>query len=125
MQEELVNTDNSLYDLRVAQLVKLLDSFPYNIDKYIGNNSYFIVDDHVELAKYLIDNGVGIQRWIPITERRPTDSTDTDESRGWGCVEVYSPATGVDVASTTWVNEFENDITHWRPLPDPPYKIVY
>lgn len=58
-------------------------------------------------------------RWIPVAERRPTDA-DTDDKRGYGCVEVYSPSSGVDVASVDWVNDFVNDVTHWRPLPQPP-----
>lgn len=40
------------------RLVKLLDNFPYDLKDYAGNNTLFMVDDHIELAKYLIANGV-------------------------------------------------------------------
>lgn len=42
------------------ELVKLLDGFSYDIKNYVGNNTFFIVDNHVELAKYLIENAVTI-----------------------------------------------------------------
>lgn len=40
------------------RLVELLDNFPYDLKDYAGNNTLFMVDDHIELAKYLIANGV-------------------------------------------------------------------
>lgn len=49
------------------KLIELLDNFPYELSDYIGDNKYFIVDNHIELAKYLISNGVTAQKhgqWI-------------------------------------------------------------
>lgn len=49
------------------KLIELLDNFPYELSDYIGDNKHFIVDNHIELAKYLISNGVTVQnhgQWI-------------------------------------------------------------
>ena len=42
----------------VEKLVKLLDDFNRNLSAVAGNEKYVIWDDHVELAKYLVDNDV-------------------------------------------------------------------
>lgn len=57
--------------------------------------------------------------WISVKERLPSD-TDTDDRTGYGCVLAYGPKSGVDTVSIDWLLEFENDITHWMPLPEPP-----
>lgn len=49
------------------KLVEILDSFPYDLKDYVGNNEVFVVDDHIELAEHLIANDVTVQkhgRWI-------------------------------------------------------------
>jgi hypothetical protein len=49
------------------KIIELLDSFSYKLSDYVGDNKYLIVDDHIELAKYLVSNGVAVQRhgyWI-------------------------------------------------------------
>lgn len=46
----------------MENLIKLLDNFQYELSDYVGNNKYFIVDDHIELAKYLINNNVIVQK---------------------------------------------------------------
>ena len=51
----------------IAKLVELLDDFPYELSDYISDNKHFIVDDHIELAKHLVDNGIIVQKhgkWI-------------------------------------------------------------
>jgi hypothetical protein len=44
------------------KLIKLLDNFPYKLSDYVGDNKYFIVDNHIVLAEYLTDNGVVVQK---------------------------------------------------------------
>ena len=49
------------------KLVEILDKFQYDWNDYIGNNKYFLIDDHIELANHLISNGVTVResgRWI-------------------------------------------------------------
>lgn len=49
------------------QLIELLDNFQYELSDYISDNKYFVVDNHIELAKHLVNNGVMVQkhgRWI-------------------------------------------------------------
>jgi hypothetical protein len=109
------------------KLVELLDEIQRNGNDFCdvdfcGMRIPDIISNE-EIADRLISKGVVVHEWISVLDRRPVDNVDTDESRGWGCVEVYSPTQGVDVASTSWVNEFVNDITHWRPLPQPPRNV--
>ena len=57
----------------IDNIIKLLDSFQYNISDYAGNNNYFLVDDHIELANHLIANNVIVQihgHWEPECKNR-------------------------------------------------------
>lgn len=48
------------------KLIELLDSFQYDLSKYVGNTKYFVVDNHIELADHLISHGVTVRergRW--------------------------------------------------------------
>lgn len=54
------------------KLIELLDTFPYELSDYIGDNKCFIVDNHIELADHLIANGVTMQkhgRWKILGQR--------------------------------------------------------
>lgn len=42
----------------IEKLVKLLDDFNRNLSTVASNEKYVIWDDHVELAKYLVDNDI-------------------------------------------------------------------
>lgn len=44
------------------KLVKLLDSFNSDLSEYAGNPKFFVVDDNIKLADYLIANGVTVQQ---------------------------------------------------------------
>lgn len=52
--------------------------------------------------------------WISVEDRLP--ASDVLE------VITYSPTIGVELVSTSWLTDFENDITHWMPLPECPKK---
>ena len=78
-----------------------------------------------DIADYLMENGVPVQKWIPVTERLP---------KHFGCfiVAIRNPNSerlGVDSAdfdplkkywypSMCWDKGYE--VTHWMPLPKPP-----
>lgn len=101
--------------MKTNELIDILrDESNPNVLDYVDEAA-----DTIEAQQKRIEELEAERRWIPVTERRPTDA-DTDDKRGYGCVEVYSPSSGVDVASVDWVNDFVNDVTHWRPLPQPP-----
>lgn len=91
------------------KLVELLDNFHRDLSPYAGNEKFFIVDDNIEQAEYLIDNGVTVQEWIPVSERLPTESgtylVACDEGR---------------VSWHFYYNTFPDRVTHWMPLPTPP-----
>jgi hypothetical protein len=72
-----------------------------------------------ESADHLIDNGVTIQRWIPVTERLPDD--DIPSAR------YLCYANGYVRILKYWrmYKSFEYGgkpikVTHWMPLPEPP-----
>ena len=66
------------------------------------------------IADHLIANGVTIQKWISVEERLP-------ESDGF-----YLTYREDDVRVTwygsggLWRHIWNNDVTHWMPLPEPP-----
>ena len=88
-----------------------------------------------EVADHLIANGVTVQKWIPVSERKPdlelVEAQANDEelykclvtmkhrpSRGGKCVrEMWYDGEGfVDRDYMDWTAL----ITHWMPLPEPP-----
>ena len=72
-----------------------------------------------ESADYLIDNGVTIQRWIPVTEHLPNEPREYNVIIG-----------GAEIATTLYFNgeSFCDDdgncypVTRWTPLPQAPGK---
>ena len=78
-------------------------------DKYIQNS---------ELADHLIANGVTIQKWIPVTERLPEED---ERVLVWvGENDSHFPVIDTDrVHKGMWVR-WDEYITHWMPLPQPP-----
>ena len=80
------------------------------------------------IADHLIDNGVTVQKWIPVAERLP------DKNGEYLCRWVNKSVSDAEYESTYgsfgyWFNFWEDEykdwisyegITHWMPLPDPP-----
>ena len=69
-----------------------------------------------KIADHLIENGVTVQKWIPVTKRLPEKNTAvivaTDRGDAFQCLYAYD---GWDL----WEGHIIN-ITHWMPLPEPP-----
>ena len=74
-----------------------------------------LVDPTEAVADYLLDSGVTVQEWIPVTERLP----DWRE----GKVLVFTKY-GFSICERTvnnrWRGQHANWITHWSYLPNPP-----
>ena len=74
-----------------------------------------LVDPTEAVADYLLDSGVTVQEWIPVTERLP-DWRD-------GKVLVFTKY-GFSICERTvnnrWRGQHANWITHWAYLPKPP-----
>ena len=68
------------------------------------------------IANHLIANGVTIQRWIPVTERLPTEEDADDD----GFMFAYTTEHKKIIARWTDVCIFSEFITHWVPLPEAP-----
>ena len=89
--------------------------------KYICTNDY---SDHTEdeyIADTLLDNGVTVQEWIPVTERLPENIANR-------VLVVCERSNGVFYShyeKPFWINletdkQFISTVTHWMPLPEPP-----
>ena len=76
----------------------------------------------MNLAEYLITNGVTFQNWIPVSERLPSPNKLVLcwwES-GNGEKEHYGFATFQSHGVWYVSNEGMPKVTHWMPLPTPP-----
>ena len=74
------------------------------------------------IANFLIEHGVTIQRWIPVTERlpKPNKLVLCWWESGDGEREHYGFATFQSHGIWHVSNEGMPKVTHWMPLPDAP-----
>ena len=90
------------------------------------------VDPIEALADYLIDSGVTVQKWIPVTERLPKNN-----EHDWVLAQVVEDNGFMHIPKVMEYREQLNDwyeetygwlsehngafiVTHWMPLPEPP-----
>lgn len=78
----------------------------------IIDSSRTYVADKENLAEHLIENGVTVQKWIPVSERLPN----------WKDGKVLvSTKYGFSICERTvngrWKGQHANWITHWMPMP--------
>jgi hypothetical protein len=78
-----------------------------------------------DLADYLVENGVTIQRWIPVSERLPdTFGTFIVAVRIPTRKRTYSDSADFDPFAKKWTPSLfwgkGMDVTHWAPLPETP-----
>lgn len=91
-----------------------------------------LADPTEAVADYLLDNGVTVQRWIPVTERLPDEAPNSEGGSSSELVLVVVEdslgsrfvADDITVHGGEWVNfQFpEWEVTHWMPLPQAPRK---
>ena len=81
-----------------------------------------LVDPTEALADYMLDNGVVVQQWIPVTERLP-------EIQQKILVYCESKTIRKHVTACTYMGGYlgakqfsrhVRNVTHWMPLPEPP-----
>lgn len=122
-------------------MVELLDNFHRDLSPFAGNEKFFVVDDNVEQAEYLITNGVTVQDWISVKDRFPEVVSTHKGHRGTVkksirvlCVCVQkSGKTMVKEGYCEWYNDYLeprwqipgtiDKVTHWQYLPQTP-KVV-
>ena len=108
--------------------------------KYICANDY---SDHTEdeyIADTLLDNGVTVQEWIPVTERLPEcDKEVLLIVHGWGDRLYYTGCLHRQESERSWLTGIESkasdwkiwgfsylrdpSVTHWMPMPQPPKEV--
>lgn len=66
-------------------------------------------------AKFLVDNGVTINKWIPVSERLPIEEDAID-----GGFVLANTEEKVIIALWSDVCRFNEFVTHWMPLPQLP-----
>lgn len=91
-----------------------------------------LVDPTEAVADYLLDSGVTVQEWIPVTERLP-DNKEHD----WVLAQVVEDNGFMHIPNVMEYRQQRNDwldetygwlsehngaftVTHWMPLPEPP-----
>lgn len=73
------------------------------------------------IADYLLDNGVTVQEWIPVTERLPENIAN----RVLVVCERSNCVFYAHYKKPFWINletdkPFISTVTHWMPIPKPP-----
>lgn len=89
-----------------------------------------LADPTEAVADYLLDNGVTIQRWIPVTERLPKKWMIQVNEEYCEPVEFNVVIGDAELATTLYFNgeSFCDDdgncypVTYWQPLPQAPGK---
>ena len=85
------------------------------------------------LANILIENGVTIQQWIPVTERLPEEMPENKGKKVIGCIVAHDPYGNGKLKSQFRQRQYDKysnkwywakiggcTVTHWMPLPEPP-----
>ena len=101
---------------KLIELLKLAP--PVNNNSEVGENFRNCVLE--KFADYLIDEGVTIQKWIPVSERLPERRETVlvcDAREDYMNAWEYLGRDEWLWDSTIWRTE---DITHWMPMPEMP-----
>lgn len=96
------------------KIVELLQDANNPVWKWFPNNMAML-----QLADYLIENGVTVQEWIPVTERLPEDGQSVlTYKNGIYDIQTYEERRNGWV-SGNWFWSMAT-VTRWMPLPQPP-----
>ena len=86
-----------------------------------------LVDPTEAVADYLLDSGVTIQEWIPVSERLPERDGRYLCNYYFGEHRNMTFTSVLDYYATDPVPHFQHtlgdtmmQVTHWMPLPEPP-----
>ena len=86
-----------------------------------------LVDPTEAVADYLLDSGVTVQEWIPVTERLPEEGDYVlCVLKGFnygGKIQVCKFVPADKFKDKPYFEHFRNgfpSVTHWMPLPQPP-----
>ena len=107
------------------KLIELLMDMPF------GNSTYEEEERHMEdLADYLIANGVTVQQWIPVTERKPDlelVEVKAEDMDLFPCLISKNTVYAKRIVTKAWYDgigfmdsdciDITNEVTHWMPLP--------
>ena len=87
-------------------------------------------EEKEKIADYLIDHGVTVQQWIPVTERLPDKELwEYQKKYDQDNMEVLVMIKGAKEATTLYYDDdgdFNDEngeswlVTHWQPMPTPP-----
>ena len=97
------------------KLVELLQDENNPVWKWFPNNMAMM-----QLADYLISNGVTVQEWISVKDGLPKNGKEgVLIALRWGEVDIGWCEDGR--WRSEFVNEYEDgEVTHWMPIPQPP-----
>lgn len=78
------------------------------------------VDPAEAIADFLIDNGVTIQKWIPVEEKLPENGQQVIRYHGlaWNPKKTAAFYYEGDEKLYGW-----SDVTHWWPVPEAPKEV--
>ena len=97
------------------KLVELLQDENNPVWRWFPNNASMM-----QLADYLVSNGVTMQEWISVKDGLPKNGKEgVLIALRWGEVDIGWCEDGR--WDSEFVNEYEDgEVTHWMPLPQPP-----
>ena len=113
-------------DELMEKLLVLLDAAHDELENYCAGDcsvcehdvkSFGCID--VRLAKHLITNGVTIQKWIPVSERVPTEA----DANSGGKVLAHRKEGHSDTFYWKTVVDFPEWFTHWMPTTELPKEV--
>ena len=131
------------------KLIEILRKTRYEYRRYIGmkdmekrmaktEEEFCAIDDSIVgeipfCADFLIANGVTVQQWIPVSERKPDlelVEVKAEDMDLFPCLISKNTVYAKRIVTKAWYDgigfmdsdciDITNEVTHWMPLPQPP-----
>ncbi len=110
------------------KLIELLNNVGSNILQ-------FPTDGFIEhLAEYLLENGVTVQQWTSVDDYLPVEETKKYMGEFGEFPEYIVMIKGGELPTSLcftgekwidqWYSDFEYEVTHWMPMPQPPKEVL-